>query len=109
MKRNGRQHSYPLKEMIDAVTPDNPVFVNRYDGHMSLANSVALKLAGVTAATPDPPGGTIVRDGKGNPTGVLKDAAMGYVDRVIPPLSAAKRLHAVKRALAHAASLGVTS
>lgn len=99
----------PTKEMIDTLTPSTPVFVNRYDGHMSLANSVALKLAGVTAATPDPPGGTIVRDAQGQPTGVLKDAAMGYVDRVIPLLTPERRLHAVKRALAHAASLGVTS
>ena len=99
----------PTKEMIDAVTPDNPVFLNRYDGHMSLANSIALRLAGVTASTPDPPGGSIVRDAQGNPTGALKDAAMDYVFKVIPPLSHVQRLHAVQRALSHAASLGVTS
>ena len=99
----------PTKEMIDAVTPDNPVFLNRYDGHMSLANSIALRLAGVTASTPDPPGGSIVRDAQGNPTGALKDAAMGYVFKVIPPLSHDQRLHAVQRALSHAASLGITS
>ncbi|HLB86674.1 MAG TPA: amidohydrolase family protein, partial [Terriglobales bacterium] len=67
------------------------------------------RLAGVTAQTPDPPGGAIVRDAQGNPTGALKDAAMDYVYKVIPPLSHEKRLHAVKRALAHAASVGVTS
>jgi predicted amidohydrolase YtcJ len=99
----------PTKELIDPLTPNNPVFVNRYDGHMSLANSIALKLAGITAASPDPPGGTIVRDEKGNPTGALKDAAMDYVFKVIPPLSHDQRLHAVQRALGHAASLGVTS
>jgi predicted amidohydrolase YtcJ len=99
----------PTKELIDSVTPNNPVFINRYDGHMSLANSIALRLAGVTAATPDPPGGSIVRDEKGNPTGALKDAAMDYVFKVIPPLSHDQRLHAVQRALNHAASLGVTS
>ncbi len=99
----------PTKELIDPVTPDTPVFVSRYDGHMSLANSVALRQAGVTAQTPDPPGGVIVRDAQGNPTGALKDAAMDYVNKVIPPLSHEQRLHAVKRALAHAASLGVTS
>jgi predicted amidohydrolase YtcJ len=99
----------PTKELIDSATPATPVFVNRYDGHMSLANSAALALAGVTARTLDPPGGTIVRDAQGNPTGVLKDAAMSYVDRVIPRLTAAARLHAIKRALEHAASLGVTS
>src|SRR5207253_8460368 len=94
----------PTKELIDSVTPDNPVFVNRYDGHMALANSVALQLAGVTAKSPDPPGGTIVRDASGNPTGALKDAAADYVDRVIPPLTHDLRTKVVKRALAHAAS-----
>ncbi len=99
----------PSRELIDPVTPATPVFVNRYDGHESLANSVALKLAGVTAKTPDPPGGEIVRDAHGNPTGVLKDAAQDYVWKVIPPLSRERILRAAKRALAHAARLGVTS
>lgn len=99
----------PAKELIDSVTPDTPVFVNRYDGHESLANSAALMLAGVTAKTPDPPGGTIVRDAQGNPTGVLKDAAQGYVWKVAPPLSHERRLRAAQRALAYAARLGVTS
>ena len=99
----------PTRELIDALTPDTPVFVNRYDGHMALANSVTLRLAGITAKTPDPPGGVIVRDAQGNPTGALKDAAMDYVYKVAPPLSHEQRLQAVKRALAHAASLGVTS
>jgi hypothetical protein len=99
----------PTKEMIDAVTPDNPVFLSRYDGHSSLANSVALKLAGVTAQTPDPPGGSIVRDAQGTPTGDLKDAATDLVAKVIPPPSHDQLMRAVKRALEHAASLGVTS
>ena len=99
----------PTKELSEPLTADIPVFVNRYDGHMALANSVALRMAGVTAKTPDPTGGTIVRDAQGNPTGAFKDAAMDYVNKVIPPLSHEQRLHAVKRALAHAASLGVTS
>lgn len=99
----------PTRQMIDAVTPDHPVFLNRYDGHMSLANSLALRLAGVTAATKDVPGGQIVRDAAGQPTGVLKDAAMGYVNKVIPPMSAEKRLRILKQGLAYAASLGVTS
>jgi predicted amidohydrolase YtcJ len=99
----------PTKELIDAVTPDTPVFVSRYDGHMGLANSVALRLAGITAKTPDPPGGTVVRDAEGNPTGALKDAATDYIDKVIPPLSHDQRLKIVVRALAYAASVGVTS
>jgi predicted amidohydrolase YtcJ len=99
----------PTKNDIDSFTPDTPVFLDRYDGHMALANSVALKLAGVTAQTPDPPGGVIVRDAKGNPTGALKDAAEDLVLRVIPPLPHDQRLRAMRRALAYAASLGVTS
>ncbi|HEX6502654.1 MAG TPA: amidohydrolase [Terriglobales bacterium] len=99
----------PTKEMIDPVTGDTPVFVSRYDGHMALANSVAIKLAGVTAATPDPPGGQIVRDAKGNPTGAFKDAAESLIDKIIPPLNHEQRVRAIQRALAHAASLGVTS
>ncbi len=99
----------PTRQLIDPVTPDNPVFVTRYDGHEGLANAVALKLAGITAKTPDPPGGKIVRDANGNPTGVLKDAAMALVAQVIPPLSPADRMRIVKQALQHAASLGLTS
>jgi hypothetical protein len=99
----------PTSQLIDAVSPATPVFVNRFDGHMAVANSVAMKLAGVTAATPDPPGGVIVRDAAGNPTGLLKDAAMGLVNRVIPPFTPARRAQALTRALEHAAALGVTS
>jgi predicted amidohydrolase YtcJ len=99
----------PTKELIDALTPDTPVFVSRYDGHMGLANSVALRLAGITAKTPDPPGGTIVRDAQGTPTGALKDAATDYIEKVIPPLSHDQRVKVVKRALRYAASVGVTS
>jgi len=99
----------PTKELIDPATPDTPVFVSRYDGHMALANSLTLRLAGITAQTPDPPGGVIVHDAQGNPTGALKDAAMDYVYKIAPPLSHDRRVKAVKRALAHAASLGVTS
>lgn len=99
----------PTKETIDSLTPDNPVFVSRYDGHMGLMNSVALKLAGVDKSTAEVPGGAIVRDAQGNPTGALKDAAMSYIYKVIPALSHEQRAHAVQRALAHAASVGVTS
>ena len=100
----------PTKELIDKYTPDTPVFVNRLDGHMSLANSAALKLAGVTKETKDPPGGLIVRDAQtGEPTGVLKDAAMSFVYAKIPPSSFAEQLAAATAATDHAASLGVTS
>ena len=99
----------PTREMIDKVTPDNPVAVGRYDGHMYLANSRALKLAHITAETPDPPGGEIGRDAHGNPTGILKDAAKSLVEAVIPPLSHEQRLEAVRSALKLARSVGVTS
>ena len=99
----------PTKDAIDSFTPDTPVFLDRYDGHMALANSVTLRLAGVTAQTPDPPGGVIVRDAQGNPTGALKDAAKDFVFKVVPPLSHEQRLRAVRRALEHAASVGITS
>ena len=99
----------PTKELIDAATPETPVAVDRYDGHMVLANSLALKLAGITAQTPDPAGGVIVRDQQGNPTGALKDAAQDLLFKAVPPPSHAERRHAIERALEHAASLGVTS
>jgi predicted amidohydrolase YtcJ len=99
----------PAKELIDAVTAETPVWVNRYDGHESLANSAALRIARITANTHDPPGGQIVRDAQGNPTGVLRDAAQALVDKAVPPLTHAQRLRAIHQALEHAASLGVTS
>lgn len=100
----------PTKEMINAATPDHPVFVNRLDGHMALANSLALKLAGVTKETKDPPGGLIVRDPKtGEPTGVLKDGAESLVDRVVPDKSFEEKHVAAKAATDHAARVGVTS
>jgi predicted amidohydrolase YtcJ len=99
----------PSRELIDPVTPDNPAFLGRYDGHSAVANSVALRLAGITSQTPDPPGGEIVRDAQGDPTGDLKDAAMDLMFKVIPPLTHEQRLRAVRRALEYSASLGVTS
>ena len=100
----------PRREWIDSVTPDNPVFVYRLDGHMALANGAALRAAGVTRDTPEPPGGVIVRDPRtGEPTGILKDNAEGLVDRVIPDPSPEELDSALVRALAHAASLGVTA
>jgi len=99
----------PTRRDVDPLTPETPVFVERYDGHMALANGLALKLAGVTRDTVAPAGGEIVRDAAGEATGVLKDAAMGLVYRVIPPPSREARLRAVHEGLRHTASLGVTS
>ena len=100
----------PTKDMIDAATANTPVFVSRLDGHMALANSVALKLAGVGVDTKDPPGGTIVRDPRtGEATGILKDAAMSFVSAKIPEPARAEKLEAAEAATDHAARLGVTS
>lgn len=101
--------SLPTRQMIDAVTPEHPVFVNRLDGHMALANSLALKLAGITKDTRDVPGGLIVRDASGEPTGVLKDAAMSLVEKVIPSPNWDEKLAAARAATDYAASVGVTS
>ncbi len=99
----------PTRQWIDEAAGDHPVFVNRLDGHMSLANSQALKMAGITRDTPDPPGGAIVRDASGEPTGVLKDAATAAVFRVIPAPSQDQILDALRAAMRYAAQNGVTS
>jgi predicted amidohydrolase YtcJ len=99
----------PRREWIDSLTPGNPVFVNRLDGHMALANGIALERAGITRDTPDPPGGEIVRDARtGEATGLLRDAAMQLVTEVIPPATQSARLDALRRGQAHALSRGVT-
>ena len=100
----------PTKELIDSFTSETPVFVSRLDGHMALANSLALRLAGVTKQTLDPPGGVIVRDPKtGEPTGILKDAAQSFVWKVVAPSSFEEKLAAARAASEYAAKLGVTS
>lgn len=99
----------PTRELIDEVTPNHPVFIIRYDGHMALANTLALTLAGVDRETRDPPAGSIVRDASGEPTGVLKIAAMDFVREVIPTMTDERRREAALRGLEHAAKLGVTS
>src|ERR1700722_8646191 len=92
----------PTHELIDDVTPDNPVFVNRSDGHMCLANAVAMKLAGVDKNTKDVPGGLIVRDADGNPTGIFKDAAKTLIEHVQPRPSMEQILSAIQAAQTYA-------
>lgn len=99
----------PRREWIDSVTPNNPVFINRLDGHMGLANSAALRAAGITRASQSPPGGTIVKDANGMPTGILKDEAMGPVYAAIPDPTPEQDDAALSRAMAFAASQGVTA
>ena len=99
----------PRRDWIDDVTPDNPVWVSRLDGHMALANSLALQLSGVDADTPDIDGGEIVRYEDGRPTGILKDNAMGLVDTAVPAASAAQLDREARAAMEHVAANGVTS
>ncbi len=99
----------PDRSWIDSVTPNNPVFVDRLDGHMALANSLALDKAGVTRNTREIAGGTIVRRPNGEPTGVLKDEAQGPVAAVIPIPSESQSDAALTRAMEWAASKGVTA
>ncbi len=99
----------PTRDWIDAVTPENPVFVTRLDGHMGLANSTALRLAGIDGETAEVEGGTIVRDDSGRPLGVLKDNAMRLVFDVIPNPSDARLDHFLDAAMAYVAGNGVTS
>jgi predicted amidohydrolase YtcJ len=95
--------------MIDAASPDHPVFVNRFDRSMFLANSLALKLAGITDTTPAPPGGEIVKDADGRLTGVLKGGAADLVRKVIPPVGFEQRLVQVRAVLREAREGGVTT
>jgi predicted amidohydrolase YtcJ len=99
----------PRRDWIDSVTPNNPVWINRLDGHMSLANSLALRAAGVTRETADVAGGTIVRHPDGEPTGVLKDNATTLVTRVVPDPSAEQQDRALDAAMRFVAEQGVTS
>ncbi len=100
----------PHRALIDAAVPDHPVFVVRLDWHIGVANSLALRLAGIDENTPSPHGGAIDRDAlSGIPTGILRDEAMRLMTRVIPTPSQSDRRRALKAAMDHAASLGVTS
>ena len=105
-----RGQPLPRHEWIDSVTPNNPAFLNRLDGHEALANAAAMRAAGVTKDTPTPPGGEILRDARtGEPLGIFKDRALDAVGRAIPEPSPEQRDSALARALAFAASLGVTA
>ncbi|HEX2723198.1 MAG TPA: amidohydrolase [Gemmatimonadaceae bacterium] len=99
----------PRRDWIDSVTPRNPVWVSRLDGHMALANSAALAAAKVTKATKDVEGGTIVRDAAGEPTGIFKDNAQSYVNDAEPPRAAELDDRALKAAMTYVSERGVTS
>ncbi len=99
---------FPNHGPLSAVTPEHPVSLIRVDGHALLANAVALGRAGITAETPDPEGGKILRDASGNPTGVLVDAAMGLVRAQVPSPTADEKRAAVRAAIAECITLGLT-
>lgn len=99
----------PHKRLLDAVVPDRPSLMTGYDGHTAWANSKALELAGITRDTPDPPSGAIGREASGEPTGVLKEAAIALVRKHVPPPSEDEKYRALKRRLDEAASYGLTS
>ncbi|MGB5739707.1 MAG: amidohydrolase [Woeseia sp.] len=99
----------PTRAWIDDVTPDNPVWVYRLDGHMALANSLALKIAGVDADTADIDGGTILRDADGYPTGLLKDNAMSLVFDALPPPGPDLLDRQMLAAMQNVAAQGVTT
>jgi predicted amidohydrolase YtcJ len=101
--------SLPNHQLIDEVCGDHPALLWRLDGHMALANALALQRAGIDRNTKDAPGGEIERDENGDPTGILKDAATGLVERIMPRLSAQEVDRAMQVALGVAAEHGITS
>ncbi|MEO5894856.1 MAG: amidohydrolase family protein [Vicinamibacterales bacterium] len=99
----------PTREWIDAVTPNHPIWINRLDGHMALANSAALKIAALSRTSANVAGGEIVRLPNGEPSGLLKDNAMALVDDVVPPMSDEMRDRALTAAMNYVAAQGVTT
>ncbi|MGE5560012.1 MAG: amidohydrolase [Chloroflexota bacterium] len=102
------EHRYPTVADLDRVAPDNPVVLVRACGHLSVCNSLALRLAGVSRDTPDPDGGRIDRDEAGNPTGILREGAMGLVGRHIPTPDFAALKRALQAAMQRALAAGLT-
>lgn len=104
-----KENRVPTKADLDAVSTAHPMLFGRVDGHSAVANSRALEKAGITQETPDPEGGEIVRDAAGEPTGWLKENAIGLVSRLIPSPTRARRKQGLLRAIQEAARWGVTS
>ena len=104
------EKKFPNRQQLDAVSPKNPVILKHVSGHVAVANSLALQLAGIDKSTPNPSGGEIERDGLGEPTGMLKEgAAMRLVESKIPAPSMEQRRKGIELALADVAKSGVTS
>jgi predicted amidohydrolase YtcJ len=99
----------PTRQLLDQLVPGRPAYLTAYDGHSGWANTAALKLAGITRATPNPRNGIIVKDAKGEPTGVLKESAMSLVRGVLPQADRTERLAAISAGIREAHRLGITS
>jgi predicted amidohydrolase YtcJ len=108
-QNNWAEKQFPTAEAISAAAPGNPVFLSRVDGHACWVNRKAMEMAGLTAATPDPSGGKIIRDASGAPAGVLIDRAQSLVTRKIPPASAEELREQLKRAALDCVRLGITT
>ncbi|PVH37493.1 hypothetical protein PAHAL_5G017200 [Panicum hallii] len=100
---------FPAASWLDDISPDNPVWLSRMDGHMGIANSLAMKIAGIDRSTNDPIGGAIMRTAEGEPTGLLVDTAMVLMFDVIEKVSTHERREALLRASRHALMRGVTT
>jgi len=100
---------FPTNTVLSRATPDHPVYLRRVDGHAALVNQAAMRLASITRNTPDPPGGRIIRDASGEPTGVLIDQAFILVEQVIPPDDAAQMQAMTLPAIAEANRYGLTA
>jgi predicted amidohydrolase YtcJ len=102
------EKEFPTRQRLDAISPENPVLLGRVDGHAVLANRLALEAAGIAAGTADPPGGEIIRDAGGRPTGVLVDNAEDLVEAVLSDPTAEERRSALATAVEHCLSVGLT-
>lgn len=103
------ENEFPTAEDLDQVVSDRPVWLSRVDGHAGWGNSMALRLAGISKDTPDPQGGVVIRNNRGEATGVFIDAAEGYINSIIPPSTQRERELALEKALEQMASMGITS
>jgi len=99
----------PVRGLLDAIVPDKPAYMGCYDGHTGWANTAALRLAGITRETSDPPNGVVVRDAHGEPTGALKEDAQLLVERFIPTPTEAEDRASVRRAIAGLHAMGITA
>ncbi len=99
----------PTRAQLEAIAPDRLAFLRSYDGHTAWVSSLALAKAGITHTTEDPPGGAILRDAQGEPTGILKESAVRLVSQLVPTPAPFEKYRAFRKGLELAASYGLTS